>query len=480
MKNGRVSPPNLARLDFARRPASPARRAAAFAFAATLALPLHTPSALADAPADAWPVYRADAAQTGIAGSTLPDRPALLWKYEIGDATGAAATIRDGVVFIGAENGKLVALSLADGTLKWEQKRADAFVAAPTLHGDRLYIGDDAGRVYAFEAETGREIWTYDTNGGVHAAVIVTRRNRAGAASQPAESTDAPPPTLAAPPADDDALILAASYDGGLYAFNNAGELQWRYFAQDKLHGTPAIVGEYLFTAGCDGYVHCLRTRDGGLLGKGEIGAPTASSAAIAGSRLFVGSYGNQVMALDFNLSLAPKLTITPPPPLDSAPPSIADSTQNPPQSDDPSQSSARANDDAAESQPAGPALFRKAWTFENPDRQYPFMTSAATDGKRVIIGGRDKRVWCLDAATGRPLWNFAARRRIETPAAIVGDRAFVGADDGIVYALKLENGEAVWQYETGAAITAAPVIADQRMVVGNASGTVFCFGAQR
>ena len=35
----------------------------------------------------------------------------------------------------------------------------------------------------------------------------------------------------------------------------------------------------------------------------------------------------------------------------------------------------------------------RIAWTFEDPDRQFPFMASAAITKDAVIVGGRDKHL---------------------------------------------------------------------------------------
>ena len=41
-------------------------------------------------------------------------------------------------------------------------------------------------------------------------------------------------------------------------------------------------------------------------------------------------------------------------------------------------------------------------WRYRNPDREFPFYSSAALVDGRVIVGGRDKSVHAIDAASGK------------------------------------------------------------------------------
>ena len=52
--------------------------------------------------------------------------------------------------------------------------------------------------------------------------------------------------------------------------------------------------------------------------------------------------------------------------------------------------------------------------------------------------------------------------------AAIAGNRAFVGSSDGRIYGLDLASGKVVWEHEDGGALTSSPALASGRIVIGS------------
>ena len=52
-----------------------------------------------------------------------------------------------------------------------------------------------------------------------------------------------------------------------------------------------------------------------------------------------------------------------------------------------------------------------------------------------------------------------------------------VGAADGRLYALDLATGKSVWEYEAGGGFNGSPAIADGRLVIASDDGHVYCFG---
>ncbi len=75
----------------------------------------------------------------------------------------------------------------------------------------------------------------------------------------------------------------------------------------------------------------------------------------------------------------------------------------------------------------------------------------------RVIIGGRDKRLHCIDRATGKGVWTFQTRGQVDSSPVICGDAIIVGSEDGRLYCVNLADGKERWAYEIGAAVTASP-----------------------
>jgi outer membrane protein assembly factor BamB len=55
--------------------------------------------------------------------------------------------------------------------------------------------------------------------------------------------------------------------------------------------------------------------------------------------------------------------------------------------------------------------------------------------------------VHALEAKTGKPLWTFTTRARVDSSPAIAGGRIF-WSNDGRVYGLDLASGKKVWEYE--------------------------------
>jgi outer membrane protein assembly factor BamB len=120
-------------------------------------------------------------------------------------------------------------------------------------------------------------------------------------------------------------------------------------------------------------------------------------------------------------------------------------------------------------------AAHKQAWSYEHPQRKFPFYSSAALPEGRVVLGGRDKVVHCLDAATGASQWSYTTRARVDSSPAVAGGRVYVGSSDGRLYVLDLTTGALVQQHEIGAPLTASPAIASSRLVIGSEDGVVVC-----
>ena len=117
------------------------------------------------------------------------------------------------------------------------------------------------------------------------------------------------------------------------------------------------------------------------------------------------------------------------------------------------------------------------AWRYRNPDREFPFYSSASLADGRVIVGGRDKSVHAIDAATGKRAWTFATKARVDSSPAIAGGRVYIGSADGRLYGLNAKSGQKEWEFEAGSGITSSPAIASGRIVIGTVDGRVYCFG---
>lgn len=90
------------------------------------------------------------------------------------DAVNRGVAYNDGKIFVGAYDGRLIALSAQDGSVLWEVQTTDrnkpyTITGAPRIAGDNIVIGNGGaelgvrGYVTAYELDTGREAWRFYT-----------------------------------------------------------------------------------------------------------------------------------------------------------------------------------------------------------------------------------------------------------------------------------------------------------------------------
>ena len=143
--------------------------------------------------------------------------------------------------------------------------------------------------------------------------------------------------------------VLIGSYDSHLYALGaKDGKLRWKVQTEGYVHATPAVVDGVAYIAGCDEILRAIRISDGKEMFTISSGAYTGASPAILDGRAYYGTYENEVLGVDLK----------------------------------------------AQQDRRGATSIR--------ERNFPFYSSAAVAGDRVIVGGRDKFVHALDRRPAR------------------------------------------------------------------------------
>ncbi len=217
--------------------------------------------------------------------------------------------------------------------------------------------------------------------------------------------------------------VLFGSYDTHLYCLSTAnGRLLWKLKTGGQVHSTPGVAEGIAYVTGCDEILRAVRIATGREAFQIRSGAYTGASPALRAGNAFYGTFNNEVLGVN---------------------------------------------------------LISKqiGWRYSNRDRQFPFYSSPAMIDARVVVGGRDKLVHCLDAYTGRAFWTFPTQARVESSPAIAADRVFVGSNDGRLYVLDFGSGRKVADFNLGAPVSASPAVASGRVVVGSQDGKLHCFG---
>jgi eukaryotic-like serine/threonine-protein kinase len=322
-------------------------------------------------------------------------------------------------------------------TLKvlWTYELGDIIESSAAIADGVVYVGGGNGDLAALDLESGKLKWKYTTGnligesspavsadtvfvgdlGGLMHAVRIADGKALWTFKTAAEIKSSP--VLA------EGAVLFGSYDGNLYAVDQkSGKLRWKFTTNGMVHATPAVQNGLAFIAGCDSQLRAIRIADGKEAYHIDSGAYTGASPLIDGTRAYYGTFNNDVLGVDLQRK-------------------------------------------------------RIAWRYSDPDRRFPFYSSAALGNGRVILGGRDKFVHAIDVKTGKAAWTFATRARVDSSPVIAGGRVYIGSSDGKLYVLDADSGKKLSEFDTGSGVTTSPAVANGRVVIGSQDGRLYVLG---
>jgi outer membrane protein assembly factor BamB len=388
----------------------------------TLSVAADTPKPQDPRPDD-WPSFRGDPLLNGVATTQLPEKLELLWKFDAGEMVTSTAAIANGRVYVASLGGDLYCLDLKNGKQIWKYRsseKTDPKLLAPGFKSSPTVTADG--------------VYLGDEDGVFHAVDRATGKKRWTFPTGAEIVSSAAIIDSSATAIGDN--IIFGSHDNSLYCLNAAdGKKVWQFETQGPVNCSPAVVATLLatgkfrgstFVTGCDEHMRVIDIETGKEQRDFPLGTYLIASPAIRGDILYVGTYASEVVALDWKTN-------------------------------------------------------KKVWTYKDPEREFPYHSSAAVNDKYVVVGSRDKRLHCIDRQTGKGLWMFNTRGKVDNSPVIVGDRVFFGSQDGNLYAARLSDGKELWKFTDGKAFTASPAVGENRLVIGSESsdGHVYCFGAK-
>jgi outer membrane protein assembly factor BamB len=116
----------------------------------------------------------------------------------------------------------------------------------------------------------------------------------------------------------------------------------------------------------------------------------------------------------------------------------------------------------------------RTLWRF----RAGVIESSPLVAGGRVYFGSWDRRVYALEARTGRLQWSFSTGDRVKGGVALAGRTVYAGSYDGYLYALDARHGGLRWRAGGGrlGGLYATPSVAHGRVFVSSTNARVYAF----
>ncbi len=351
------------------------------------------------------------------------------------------SSFRNGLTLWGLTGSRLP----AEPELLWKHPAADGVASTAAIVGDRAYVATLSGELHCFELRTGDIHWTYHSvekgkettfAPGFKSSPTVTDKlvllgdedgvfhavDRRTGKSVWTFATDAEIISSATIIGE---RVLFGSYDNNLYCLELAdGRLSWKFATEGYVNCTPAVADGFTFVTGCDEQLRVIDIATGEQVRQMPLNSYLIASPAVVGDLLYVGTYNSEVVAVDWK-----KLEIL--------------------------------------------------WTYRDPDREFPFHASAAITQDRVVVGGRDKQMHCLDRQSGKQVWAFPTSARVDSSPVVIGDRVCFGSSDRNLYLVDLKDGKELWKFNAGKPITASPAVGSGCLVIGtdSSNGWIYCFG---
>lgn len=344
-------------------------------------------------------MFRGDLAHTAVYGDTgIARLNGIKWRFHTGGRVIASPAIVGQTAYVGSTDGKLYAVDLGHGTHRWDFTTGARITSSPAVSDGVVYVVSYDGNLYAVDATTGKQRWKFATEGErrfagthLHGILPVTER------------MPDPFDVFLSSPAVYNGTIYFGSGDGYVYAVDASGALKWKYQTGDVIHASPAIADGMLYIGSWDSWFYALDAATGELKWKFKTGEDPdihnqvgiQSSAAVADGMVYFGCRDSKFYALD-----------------------------------------ARTGE--------------KKWSFDNQG-SWVVSSPAVRDGV-VYFGTSDsKRIWALEAKSGKPLLELPTRLAMFGSPALAGHWLYIGSWDGTLTAVDLNTRKPGWVFQTEA-----------------------------
>jgi outer membrane protein assembly factor BamB len=383
------------------------------------------PTTLSPVPQGTYPQYRLDPSHVGLSppGTRLDSDLTLAWKtppLAIGNyaASKSSPAVDVDLVYVGIDDGQLVALDRRDGTTKWrfqthryqvELTTTDSahlgIHGSPAVDDHHVYIGDYSGYLYAVDKLSGGLVWENQLGGSIGASPVVLGDFVFIAVELPdpdgkvfvvrAQTGDV---VWSSPSLGDHAhssvtidaargLLFVGANNGIFYCFDYVNrQQQWVYQTGAAIKSTAALAEDAAYLTSWDTKLHGVAIASGQAQLTFASARASMSSPSVYQETLYFGSGDGLLYAVS-------------------------------------------AHDGQLD------------WAFQSQGPIYSSPT-VIQDSALIAIGSLDKHLYLLDLDTGDLRQSIELAAGVTSVPVAVGDSLFVNDDAGTVYAFRSGAGD--------------------------------------
>lgn len=317
--------------------------------------------------------------------------PTPLWKFRFEDEVRSSATAHSGIVYVGAYDNNIYALSAEDGQFLWKFASSEGIGSTPSIYNDSLFVGSADGNLYCLHPGSGRLNWRFAAGGPIYSspranyshvffgsddgylyAVNVSNGRKVWATQ--AHSLVRSTPCIF------EERIFFGTEGGYVFCVDLAGQLKWQFQAKRAVTSSPTVSEDVVFVGSMDATVYAIDAGSGWAIWRFRTQRPIVSSPAINNNVLFIGSSDGNMYALDVFTG-------------------------------------------------------RKIWQYSTEGQ---ISSSPVVWNDAVYFGSTDGSIYCLSEKKGKLQWRFRTGGMVIATPLIENNVLFIGSTDHHLYAIPL------------------------------------------
>ncbi|HUS94375.1 MAG TPA: serine/threonine-protein kinase [Patescibacteria group bacterium] len=312
-----------------------------------------------------------------------------LWKFKCEDEIRSTAAYSDGVIYVGAYDNNLYALTADKGEFIWKYPTSGGIGASPHVYRDSVLIASTDGYLYNINKNSGRLNWRFETGGPIYSspkadfehvffgsddgflyAVSATNGRKVW-------QVDAHGIVRSSPSINEDRIYFGTE-QGYVFCLDLSGKVKWQFEAKRAVASSPAVAEDMVFVGSMDAAVYAVDANSGWALWRHRTQRPIASSPAIGEDTLYIGSSDGNLYALDIYSG-------------------------------------------------------RQVWYFKAEGQ---ISSTPAIWEDSIYFGATDGRVYCLDISRGKLRWQFKTKGMVVSSPVVANKILYISSCDHHIYAI--------------------------------------------
>lgn len=310
-----------------------------------------------------------------------------LWTFECADEIRGTPLYNRGIVYFGSYDQHLYAVNAETGKLVWKYQTDGGIVSRPAVTEDSVFIGSEDNRLHVLSSRSGSLLWTYYTRGPIRSSPFVAHGH-----------------------------VFIGSDDMSLHAVNiNGGRGIWQIDTIGEIRSTPFVTQEEIYVGNESGEFYCVDFR-GGIKWRYKAKRAITSSAVVADGSVFFCSLDAYIYALD-----------------------------------------------------AKSGYFM--WRFKMDKGS---ISSPCVADTLLYTGAIDGNIYCVNTRNIKEVWRFETNNQVTGSPIVVEDDLYCGSVDGNLYCLDRQTGQLRWQFDTEKPITGNPAAGGGRLYFGSTNKLLY------